>query len=429
MTDMQKQPLGFWTCWSLTVGIMIGSGIFILPSVLAPYGMMSFAGWALTALGSIALALVISRLSARTRRSGGVYIYTQEAFGDLAGFMIAWGYWIAYWVSIPAIAIAFVGYLGVFFPALDGQLQAQALCAFALIWGLTFINMRSLKGAGVTQVLMTALKLIPLLLIIVLGLASGQSTNLPEANPSNSPFWATLATTALLTMWAFSGLEAGTVAASDVKDPQKTIPRTIVFGTLVVAFIYIASTLAVMLLVPAEVLVESESPFAEAAKGLGTWGPYVVAIGALISTAGSLNGIIFVTGQMPMALAIDGFAPKIFAKRSRANAPYISLVFGSVLASVLLLMNYSKGLIGMFTFLAMMATLAVLVPLLVSALAEFKYSWKSAKGWAALAIFATLYSLFAIVGSGLTVIAWGTVLMLLGLPVYFWQRRVERVSN
>lgn len=418
MEDTTNKSLGFWTCWSLTVGIMIGSGIFILPSVLAPYGMMSFAGWALTALGSIAIALVVSRLSARTSRSGGVYVYTQEAFGDLMGFMIAWGYWIAYWLSIPAIAIAFVGYLGVFFPVLNDNPKPQALCALVLIWLLTLINMRSLKGAGFTQLLMTGLKLIPLLLIIALGFMTGDAANLPEANPGNDPFWATLATTALLTMWAFSGLEAGAVAASDVKDPERTIPRAILWGTLVVAFIYIASTFAVMLLVPVETLITSSSPFSEAAKGFGTWGPYLVAVGAMIATAGSLNGIIFVTGQMPMALAMEGFAPKVFARKSRKNAPYVSLILGSSLATVLLLLNYSKGLIEMFTYLAMMATFAVLVPLFVSAAAELKYSIKSGKGWSAIAILAGVYSLFAIVGSGWNVLMWGGILMLLGLPVY-----------
>lgn len=418
MEETSTTSLGFWTCWSLTVGIMIGSGIFILPSVLAPYGMMSFAGWGITAIGSIAIALVISRLSARTSRSGGVYIYTQEAFGDLMGFMIAWGYWIAYWLSIPAIAIAFVGYMGVFVPELNNNPKPQAVCALALIWVLTLINMRSLKGAGFTQLLMTGLKLIPLCLIIAFGFATGDTTNLPAVNPQNDPFWATLATTALLTMWAFSGLEAGAVAASDVKDPERTIPKAILFGTLVVAFIYIASTFAVMLLVPAEILVGSSSPFSEAAKGLGVWGPYLIAIGAMIATAGSLNGIIFVTGQMPMALAIEGAAPKIFARKSQKNAPYVSLILGSSLASVLLLLNYSKGLIGMFTYLAMMATFAVLVPLLVCAAAELKYSFKSAKGWTAIAILAAVYSLFAIIGSGWNVLMWGGILMLGGLPVY-----------
>lgn len=422
-TQTQTQSLGFWTCWSLTVGTMIGSGIFLLPSSLAPFGMMSFAGWLFTAGGSVLLALVIARLSARTNRSGGVYIYAQDAFGDLTGFLIAWGYWAAYWIAAPAIAIAFVGYLMVFFPDMQSSPVRQALSALALIWILTAINMRSLKSAGAAQIVMTLLKIIPLLLIIALGMVAGDNANLPEANPQNKNWVAGLATTALLTMWAFSGMEAGTVPAGNVKDPTRTIPRAIILGTLTVAFIYIASTYAVMRLVPAETLAGSTSPFSEAARGLGSWGPYLIAIGALIATAGSLNGIIFVTGQMPMALALEGMAPKIFLANDKTGAPVLSLIMGSVLASILLFMNYTKGLIEAFTFLAMMSTLAVLVPLLVSAAAELRHSWSHARFWAIIALLAALYSIFAILGSGLTVIAWGVVLLIAGIPFYVWLKR------
>lgn len=332
---------------------------------------------------------------------------------------MAWGYWAAYWIAAPAIAIAFVGYLAVFIPAFDTHVFAQSMTALGLIWGLTLINLISLRGAGIAQILMTVLKLLPLILIIGLGLMTGQSENLPPLNPQNLSPVEALAATALLTMWAFSGLEAGAIPAADVKDPTKTIPRAIIFGTVTVAFVYIASTLAVMLLVPMDVLNGSTSPFADAAKGLGDWGPYVVAAGALIATAGSLNGIIFITGQMPMALALDGLAPKVFSKKNKAGAPWLSLVFGSCLSTVLLLMNYSKDLIEAFTFLVMMSTVAVLVPMLASALAELKYSWRSSWAWAIVILAALAYSVFAILGSGFTVIAWGIVLFAAGLPIYF----------
>lgn len=418
MTDHQPK-LGFWSCWALTAGIMIGSGIFLLPSVLAPYGLMSFAGWALTAGGSVLIALIVARLASRTTRSGGVYVYTQDAFGDLPGFLIAWGYWAAYWISIPAIAIAFAGYMTVFIPGLIGHATGQAVTALALIWSLTLINMFSLKAGSGAQIIMALLKIIPLSVIIILGFTSGSTANLPAFNPSGAEFLPALATTALLTMWAFSGLEAGGVAAGDVKNPTRTIPRSIIAGTLTVAFIYIASTLAVMMLVPGETLAGSPAPFAQAAARLGEWGPYFIAVGALIATAGSLNGIIFVTGQMPMALAIDGLAPKVFAQRSKGGAPYISLIFGSILASVLLALNYSKGLVEAFKFLAMMATLAVLVPLLVAALADMKFSLKRSRTWVILGALTAIYSTFAILGSGLEVIIWGCLLFALGVPVYF----------
>ncbi|NQY40651.1 MAG: amino acid permease [Henriciella sp.] len=282
----QRKPLGFWSSWSLTVGIMIGSGIFLLPSVLAPYGLLSFAGWALTGSGSICLALVIARLSSRTERSGGVYRYAHDAFGNLPGFLIAWGYWAAYWVAMPAMAIAFVGYLGVFIPAINASVVWQVTLALGLIWTLSLVNARGIKEAGTLQLVMTLLKLVPLLLTIGLAATTGDAGNLPEVNPTGEGPVSVLTATALLTMWAFSGLEAGTMPAADVTNPKTTIPRAIIAGTLAVTFIYIASTYSVMLLVPAETLVGSSSPFADAALGFGAWGPGLIAIGAMISTAG-----------------------------------------------------------------------------------------------------------------------------------------------
>ena len=424
------KALGFWACWSLTVGIMIGSGVFLLPSVLAPFGMLSFAGWIVTATGSILLALVFARLASRTDRSGGVYAYTRDAFGDLSGFLIAWGYWTSYWLAIPAIAMAFVGYLSVFFPALDAHPNWQGAAAFTIMWLSILINMKGLKEATTFQLIMTILKLLPLLLIIGLGLFAGSTENLPEFNPKEMSITGALAATALLTMWAFSGMEAGTVPAGDVENPEKTVPRAIVFGTITVAFVYIASTAAVMSLVPPEVLAGSTSPFSDAAVTLGAWGPPLIAFGALVSTAGALNGTTFVASQIPMAVSIDKLAPKLFAKRNKGGSPTFSLLVVGVLTSVLLLSNYSRGLIDAFTFLIMMSTLAFMLPLIVCSLAEFLYSIKvrdgkakPAKAWAAVAMIALLYSVFATLGSGLEVIAWGILFILLGIPVFYLGRQ------
>lgn len=418
-SDTEYKPIGFWACWSLTVGIMIGSGIFLLPAVLAPYGMLSFAGWLITGTGSILLALVFARLASRTHRSGGVYTYTREAFGDLPGFIIAWGYWTSYWIAVPAVAIAFVGYLGVFFPNLASQPALQATLATVMTWLCIAINLKGIREAAALQLLMTLLKLLPLLLIIVLGFGAGSVENLPSHNPKQLPMLEVLATTALLTMWAFSGMEAGTMPAGDVRNAETTIPRAILLGTLTVAFVYIASTAAVMMLVPAQTLASSTSPFADAATAMGNWGPKLIAIGALISTAGALNGIVFVAAQMPMAVALDGLAPKQLATRNVGKTPWISLLLVGVLSTALLLANYSKGLIGAFTFLIMMSTLAFMLPLIVCSFAEFLYSRNTAKGWAAVALSACIYSVFAAIGNGYEVIGWGLLFLLLGVPVFY----------
>ncbi len=424
----RARKIGFWSCWALTVGTMIGSGVFMLPAVLAPYGLMGFGGWLLTAGGSIAIALALGRLAGRTKRPGGPLEFTRDAFGDLVGFLNGWVFWAGMWMSSAAIAIGFVGYLTVLVPGLSGAPVLQVLVALSLIWGLALISMRGARDAGMTQLVMTILKLAPLAIVVLLAMFTGDAENLPEVNPGNGDPLAVLSVTALLTMFAFLGVESATVPAGDVHNPEKTIPRATVVGTITVAAVYIASTAAVMFLVPGDVLATSTSPFADAARGLGAWGPTIITLGALVSTAGALNGTLFVSGQLPMAAALDGMAPAVLARLNRKGAPWVSLTIGATLASLLLVMNYSRGLVGAFTFLLMMTTATALGNYLFCALAEIKASWRSARSWAVVALVAAVYSLFAIYGSGLEVILWGLVLTAVGAPLYYLGRQRAKVA-
>ena len=416
-------PLGFWSCWSLCVGCMIGSGIFMLPAVLAPYGLLTFISWIIAGVGSIALGLVFGRLAARTLRNGGPYVYVQESFGDLAGFLVAWSYWISFVIGVPIVAIGFVGYLGVFFPMIAANAVYQEIAALGLIAVLTLINVRGLKEMSVVQIALTVLKIAPLVIIALLALPYGKLENLPSFNPSGAPILGQLTAVALIMLWPFTGFEVTTVAAGAVKDPQRTIPRALIFGMLTVTAIYLSATTAVMLLVPAESLATSTAPFADAARVLGPLGAPLVAIGALVATAGTLNGLIFTTGQMPMALAQDRFAPNWLAVTNKGGAPHLALYLSSAIAALLLLTNYSRGLIGAFTFLVMMSTSLSLFYYLLCSIAELRHSWRSATGWAGVAIVGAIYSIFAVFGSGWEVLAWGVATMLLGVPVFYLLRQ------
>ena len=163
------KKLGIWMSTSLVAGNMVGSGIFLLPATLAIYGGISLFGWFFSAMGAIFLALVFSRLSRRVSGVGGPYIYTRTAFGDLPGFLVAWGYWISIWCGNAAIATAGVGYLGVFIPSLTENPMLSGLTAIGLIWVFSWINTRGIREAGMVQLITTLLKIIPLVLIGSLG--------------------------------------------------------------------------------------------------------------------------------------------------------------------------------------------------------------------------------------------------------------------
>lgn len=414
-----EKTLGFWSCWALAVGTMIGSGILLVPASLAPYGLLSIGGWIISSLGAVAIILVFARLAARTSRDGGPYVYVQEAFGDIAGFLMAWSYWIGFWISIPIVAIAFVGYLGIFIPSLAQNVVAQGMTALAVIAVFTFVNIRGLKEMSVAQIVLTVLKIVPLLVIMGAGLAYGAPHNLPPLNPSHAPLLPALTAVTLITLWPFTGFEAAVSSAGAVQNPERTIPRALVAAVLLVTVIYLGASFAVMLLVPSEHLAQSQAPFADAARVLGAWGAPFIAFGALIATAGTLNGVIFASGQMPMAVAEDGRAPAWLAKLNKGGAPYLSLLLSSGLGALLLVLNYSRGLIGAYTFLLMMATALSLIYYFLCGAAELKHSWRSARGWAMVALFACAFSAFAMIGSGWEVTFWGGVMMAAGLPLYF----------
>ncbi|NND58994.1 MAG: amino acid permease, partial [Gammaproteobacteria bacterium] len=360
--DPTARPMGFWRCWSMSVGVMIGSGIFLLPAVLAPYGSISFLGWLFTSAGAIVVALVLGRLASRTTQSGGLYIYARDNFGPMAGFIVACSYWISILFGVAAISVAFAGYAGAVVPQLANNPIGQALVAVAIVWILTAINLVGVAQAAIVQLIMTLLKIVPLLIVIALGLVLGSADNLPTFNPQQLPVPQALAATALLTMWAFVGMEAGVIPAAEVSNARRTIPRAVFVATLSVTVLYIASTAAVMTLLPAATLATSEAPFADAAWALGAVGAPLIAIGALVSTAGSLNGNILVSGQMPSAVARDRLLPSVLGQTNRGHAPTRSLLLSSLLATGLIALNYSAGLVAAFTFLISMSTLAVLMP-------------------------------------------------------------------
>lgn len=417
------KPFGFWKTWSMTVGVMIGSGVFLLPAVLAPYGGVSFLGWLLTSGGALLLAVVMARLVRHTERPGGPYAFAHDAFGDLVGFLVGWGYWVSVVFGTTAIAVALVGYLTVFVPALESSSALQGLVAAGVIAALALVNTRGVGVGATVQLAMTLLKLVPLAGVIVLGFTQGSVENLPPFNPQGLPLAEALTATALLTMWAFIGIEAAAIPSADIDEPQQTIPGALILGAVTATVVYIASTAAVMLLLSPELVATSTSPFADAAAQVSSFGRPLVAAGAVLATLGALNGMVLLLGQMPMSVALDGLAPRFLARRNSAGAPAAAIVMSVTLSIFLVVLNYREGLVATFGFLIRMSTLGVLGPYAVSALADIKRSWRDASPWMLLGLVALLYCAVAMAGSGLATLGWGLVMLAAGLPVFFFSRR------
>src|SRR4249919_1135613 len=428
------RKLGMWMCVALVVGNMIGAGIFLLPAALAPFGMNSVLAWLATSAGAILLACVFAGLTRAFPEAEGPYAYVRMAFGDLAAFVVAWGYWVAVWVGNAALVTGTVSYLGALFPTLIGNTAFNAMITLGVLWGLTAVNILGVRTAGAVQLVTTVLKLLPLLAVSALGvfLFATHDARLvwhPAGAPPISAAGITAA--ASLTLWALLGFESASVAAQRVEDPQRTIPRATVIGCIVVAAIYILSCTAVLLLTPAAELARSGAPFADVASRFwGSGAGQALAIFAAISGFGALNGWILLQGELPLQLARRGVFPAAFGKLSPQQTPAAGLCISSALVTILVLMNYRKSMVEIFTFMILLSTTATLVLYLLCALAvlvlmgngKLVATGPNAGLLAVAGVLGTGYALWTLVGAGQEAVLWGLVLFAVAVPVFYLMR-------
>ena len=424
MNADQHRVIGFWRGWSIAVGCAIGSGIFMMPTLLAPYGLLGFGGWLIAGSGSILVALTMARLVKRIPRTGGPYVYVNEGLGSFAGFIIAWTYWVACISAIAGISIAFVGYLGFFVPIISDSPIHSLLASMLLVWIIVILNIRSLEGSSKFQLISTLLKLLPLIFMIFLGMLNFNLDNLPELNPTDLHPISLLATVTTLVMWSFIGIETATVPADNVINPQETIPKILIVSVVTVLIVYFLVSIAIAAIVPTSELMNSTAPFALAAtKILGLTGGIIISMGALISTLGSLNANTLTAGNISLAAARDGLLPARFMSLTKTGTPIFTYLLTGIFVSILLILNYTKGIVNAFIFMAMLSTLSTLIAYAFCALAEFKFAQTDKKNQTRnnallLSCGTFVYAFFAIWGAGIEMIIYSLVLILIGMPIY-----------
>jgi APA family basic amino acid/polyamine antiporter len=418
------RALGFWSAVAIVMGNMIGSGVFLLPASLAAYRGLSLVGWVVSAGGAMMLALVFARLSRQMPAAGGLYAYCRAAFGPVVGFLIGWGYWLSSVATLGALAVAFVGYLDPFVPALVRRPAVAAGLAVSAVWLLIGVNVIGVRSAARMQIATLVLKLLPLVVVGLGGLLAFHPDVLAWPAPGEVSAGGQIVATMTLTLWAFLGLECATIPADDVDRPATTIPRATVTGTLSAAVIYVVATVGLMSVVPPATLAGSTAPFADGARALlGDWGARFVALGAAISCFGALNGWVLVCGQLPRAAAEDGLSPAMFARLSSRGTPVLAMVVSGGLATGLVAMNYSRGLVDLFTFIILLSTLSTLIPYAFCSLAIWLLPGqpKPTLSASTVGVLAFVYAMFAIYGAGQETVFYGFLLLLAGLPVYVWQ--------
>ncbi|MFF7236409.1 amino acid permease [Streptomyces collinus] len=426
-TGRHARRFGLPVATALVMGNIIGGGIFLLPASVAPYGTVSLVAFGVLTVGAIALALVFGRLAERDPRTGGPYVYAREAFGDFAGFLAAWSYWITTWVSNAALAVAAVGYLDVLIPV-NGHRWTACLAALALQWLPALANFAGTRYVGAVQLVSTVLKFVPLLLVAVGGLFFFDPSKLGAFNATgHSPVGAVSASAALL-LFSYLGVESAAVSAGEVRNARRNVGRATVIGTAGAALVYLLGTLSVFGTVPHDRLVRSTAPFSDAVDAMfgGTWGGWAVALAALVSMTGCLNGWTLLSAQTPYAAARDGLFPAAFARRRR-GVPTFGVGVTVVLASLLTVYNYVSGSAKVFEVLVLVTTFTATVPYLLATAAQVFHlaaGRREAVDRARLArdavvtAVAAAFSIWLVAGAGYTAVYQGVLFLFAGIIVY-----------
>ncbi|MET9390274.1 amino acid permease [Streptomyces sp. NPDC006624] len=424
--------LGLPAASALVIGSIIGTGVFALPAALAPYGPISLVAFVVVTLGALALAMTFGSLSKRAPASGGPYVYAREAFGEFAGFLNAWSYWITAWAGNAAIVVAWVGYVEVFVNT-QHRTWVSALIALIGLWIPAAINLTGVRNTGAFQVLTTVLKFVPLVFMATVGLLFIDPDNFGAFNAGGGSALGAISAAGAIALFSYLGLEAASVVASRVREPGRNVPRATVYGTLACAAIYILGTLAVFGTVSHGELAVTSAPFTDAANNItgGTWAGDVVAVAAIVSGIGALNGWTMLCAEMPYAAARDGLFPRAFATlRGKNDVPVFGIVASTVLASLITVFSYTR-FDDVFTKIVLLSVLTAVIPYLFSAAAQLYWLLEHGRGSlrprtlardVTVAVLAMAFSYWSIQGSGYQTVYYGLFVLLLGLPVYIWLR-------
>ena len=420
----ESRLLGPLMSIAMVVGLIVGAGIFLLPAAIAPFGPNMFFGWALTIGGFLSLAYAFSALA--TRIDGGPYEYVKQAFGEEAAFLTNWSYLVSNWAGGAAVAVAFAGALAHVSPALAAPGMVAPLSISAVLV-LTAIACTGARSAGWTQVITTALKIVPLILVVVIAASLLLSGGATEPLADSPITFGNVASVAAIMAFSLLGFEAAAFAAGKTADARKIVPLATMFGTALTGLVYVLACTAVVMLVPLAQLSASTQPFADAVGGaLGAGAGTLIAVFVAISAIGALNAMLLISGEIGFDMGRDRSVPAALGRNNRFGMPAVALVVSAAAAILLILMNSSRTLAGLFTFMVLLTTVSSLFLYAVVAIAALKQRLRPAGR--AVVVVAFLFSLWTFYGAGLEAFLWGLGLLAIGWPIRWLSRRLNSAA-
>jgi basic amino acid/polyamine antiporter, APA family len=442
-TTERARALGLSSATALVIGSIIGTGVFTMPAVMAGAGTSSILVLGVISIGALMLGVLFGQLTKRIPTSdGGLYAYARHEFGDFAGFLTAWCYWITAWAGNAAIVSSWVLYVESLFSITHPSELTNIGIAMCGLWIPAVVNLVGVRQMAWFQNITVVLKFLPLALVGIVGWFFVHNANFGPFNASGGSLYSCIGIAAGVALFSFIGVECASIAAGRVRNPRKNVGRASVLGTGLSAILYLLVTAAVMGLVPHHELVNNGAPFVNAFQAMFShvsWAGKFVAALAVISGLGALNGWTLVTAEMPWAAAKDGLFVPQFAKTFRDGTPWFGILVSTVVASALMAFAYSgKSGLTVFTYLVDLSVVTVAIPYFFSACAQLAYlvsGRRIVNGWMLgrdllIASLSVLFSLWVAFTAGYQSVYQAMLLLLIGIPIYaFLKARRERLGQ
>jgi basic amino acid/polyamine antiporter, APA family len=437
------RALGLPSATALVIGSIIGTGVFTMPAVMAGAGTSSIIVLGVISIGALLLAVLFGQLTKRIPSSdGGLYAYARHEFGDFAGYLTAWCYWITAWAGNAAIVSSWVLYVESLFSISRPTAWTNFGIAVCGLWIPAAVNLAGIRRMALFQNVSVVLKFLPLAVVGIAGWFFVRSANFGPFNATGGSVYSGIGIAAGVALFSFIGVEVASITAARVKDPRRNVGRASVLGTAACALLYLLVTAAVMGLVPHHNLIGNGAPFVNAFQAMFknfSWAGKLVAAVAVVSGIGALNGWTLVTAEMPRAAAVDGLFLPQFAKTNRDGTPWFGILVSTLVASLLMAFAYSgKTGLTVFTYLVDLSVVTVAIPYFFSACAQLAYlvsRRRRVNGWILardllIACLSVLFSLWVGMAAGYQSVYQAMLLLLVGIPIYaFLKARRERLGQ
>ena len=427
-----KKEIGLFTATALVISNMVGAGILMLPTTLAQVAGpgSTIIAWILTGIGALVMALHLLILD-KIPKNGGVYEYSRMAYGNFGGFLTAWLYWNGSWIGNASMYIVATTYLGAVFPSLLANPIVSFIFASGLLWICTYINIRGTKFAGRITAGLTVFKILLFGSFVVIAFMGFNKSNLTPMFPTGKGL-ETIPIAAGITLWAFMGLETAAVTGGEIKNPEKNIKRSTILGMLISTFLYLIISISAMGAMNQNDLANSTAPITDIiSKVLNLGNLSIISVFISISVLGTSLGWLLSTARVSFAAGEDGVFPKIFARiHPKYGTPHISLIINSIMVNIILIMNFTEGLSGAYSFIVLLATLSYLPVYGFTAIAEIILMSRgkrraSVKNYTLLvirALIAFAFSIWGIISSGAETVMYGFILTMLAVPIYGYMK-------